>query len=169
MGRITLKTVCPSISRKLMRIIPPDLQQRFISQITVMEKQLNSPPGSCGMRMAAIVEHFHSMNWLKSCHSLNWKGAFWHMESVLLATTCYEHVVKMNMYVVRALIVCLLINSRCTNYYCHKQWCMCISMLIFVDKHCLNVGFPGGFSDTYAALCDLNEMPIREEIQWVSY
>lgn len=41
--------------------------------------------------------------------------------------------------------------------------------LVFADKHCLNVGFPGGFSDTYAALCDLNEMPFREEIQWVSY
>ncbi|XP_047452249.1 capping protein, Arp2/3 and myosin-I linker protein 2 isoform X2 [Mugil cephalus] len=24
----------------------------------------------------------------------------------------------------------------------------------------------GGFSDTYAALCDFNDMPIREEIQW---
>ncbi|KAA8590692.1 hypothetical protein FQN60_014626 [Etheostoma spectabile] len=24
----------------------------------------------------------------------------------------------------------------------------------------------GGFSDTYAALCDFNEMPLREEIQW---
>lgn len=40
--------------------------------------------------------------------------------------------------------------------------------LVFADKHSLNVGFPGGFSDTYAALCDLNEMPFREEIQWVS-
>lgn len=29
------------------------------------------------------------------------------MESVLLATTCYEHVVKFTMYVVRALIVCI--------------------------------------------------------------
>lgn len=29
--------------------------------------------------------------------------------------------------------------------------------------------FPtGGFSDTYAALCDFNEIPFREEIQWVS-
>ncbi|XP_027128545.1 capping protein, Arp2/3 and myosin-I linker protein 2 isoform X2 [Larimichthys crocea] len=27
-------------------------------------------------------------------------------------------------------------------------------------------GFCGGFSDTYAALCDFNEMPSREEIQW---
>lgn len=27
---------------------------------------------------------------------------------------------------------------------------------------------PGGYSDTYAALCDFNEMPLREEIQWVS-
>ncbi|XP_035520661.1 LOW QUALITY PROTEIN: capping protein, Arp2/3 and myosin-I linker protein 2 [Morone saxatilis] len=27
-------------------------------------------------------------------------------------------------------------------------------------------GYCGGFSDTYAALCDFNEMPFREEIQW---
>ncbi|XP_050929608.1 capping protein, Arp2/3 and myosin-I linker protein 2 isoform X2 [Lates calcarifer] len=27
-------------------------------------------------------------------------------------------------------------------------------------------GSCGGFSDTYAALCDFNEMPFREEIQW---
>ncbi|XP_069384269.1 capping protein, Arp2/3 and myosin-I linker protein 3-like isoform X2 [Paralichthys olivaceus] len=27
-------------------------------------------------------------------------------------------------------------------------------------------GCCGGFSDTYAALCDFNEMPFREEIQW---
>ncbi|XP_037623048.1 capping protein, Arp2/3 and myosin-I linker protein 2 isoform X4 [Sebastes umbrosus] len=27
-------------------------------------------------------------------------------------------------------------------------------------------GSCGGFSDTYAALCDFNEMPIKEEIQW---
>ncbi|KAG8012281.1 Capping protein, partial [Nibea albiflora] len=27
-------------------------------------------------------------------------------------------------------------------------------------------GFCGGFSDTYAALCDFNEMPSREEIRW---
>lgn len=26
----------------------------------------------------------------------------------------------------------------------------------------------GGYSDTYAALCDFNEVPLREEIQWVS-
>lgn len=25
----------------------------------------------------------------------------------------------------------------------------------------------GGYSETYAALCDFNEMPLREEIQWV--
>ncbi|XP_069575702.1 capping protein, Arp2/3 and myosin-I linker protein 2 [Brachyistius frenatus] len=28
------------------------------------------------------------------------------------------------------------------------------------------MGSCGGFSDTYAALCDFNEMPFREEIQW---
>lgn len=27
-------------------------------------------------------------------------------------------------------------------------------------------GYCGGFSDTYAALCDFNDMPFREEIQW---
>lgn len=34
---------------------------------------------------------------------------------------------------------------------------------------CVNVCSSGGFSDTYAALCDFNEMPYREEIQWVSH
>lgn len=27
---------------------------------------------------------------------------------------------------------------------------------------------PGGYSDTYAALCDFNDTPLRDEVQWVS-
>ena len=34
---------------------------------------------------------------------------------------------------------------------------------------CFNVCSSGGFSDTYAALCDFNEMPFIEEIQWVCH
>lgn len=39
----------------------------------------------------------------------------------------------------------------------------------FTDSVWMCVCPSGGFSDTYAALCDFNEMPSREEIQWVSH
>lgn len=59
-----------------------------------------------------------------------------------------------------------VLRINCMYLCIYKQQ---VNKLIINDiKHCLNVGFPGGFSDTYAALCDLNEMPFREEIQWVS-
>ncbi|KAM3608897.1 uncharacterized protein V6R79_006487 [Siganus canaliculatus] len=68
----SLKKIFPDSSPgKLLKIIPPDLQQRLITQTAAIEEQLNNKPGSCG-----------------------------------------------------------------------------------------------GFSDTYAALCDFNDMPLREEIQW---
>ncbi|XP_056243916.1 capping protein, Arp2/3 and myosin-I linker protein 2 isoform X2 [Seriola aureovittata] len=68
----SLKRIFPDSSPgKLLKTIPPDMQQRLLTLTAVIEEQLNSQPGSCG-----------------------------------------------------------------------------------------------GFSDTYAALCDFNEMPFREEIQW---
>lgn len=56
---------CPSILRKLLKTIPPDLQQRLLTLTGVIEEQLNSQPGPCGM----CLEFYSTGLWLY-CHCL---------------------------------------------------------------------------------------------------
>lgn len=85
---------------------------------------------------------------------------WWHVvnTSTHYDTPCREHLL---------LLFCRVCISVMSSVIKKAAWSVSFVLISQTVFECVCPS--GGFSDTYAALCDFNEMPSREEIQWVSH